>query len=294
MSSSAKSKAVRSKAKSEVSLPPPAAEDLAVSTAPFAPMRGISGIHGPKLSPDSPEEVMRSLIQRHLVSTLARHTGSATPRDWWVATVLALRDTIHERLIATQGVHNAHNVRRVYYFSLEYLMGRLFGTNLLATGLYETARAALGSLGQNFERVRDCEVDMGLGNGGLGRLAACFLDSLATLDYPALGYGIYYEFGLFRQAFVNGHQIEHPDSWTLFGDPWEVVRPEYTQEVQLYGRVENVFDDRGYYRPKWVETRTILGVPRDIPIAGFGTTTVNLLRLWSSKATEDFDLAAFN
>ncbi|MBI5693483.1 MAG: glycogen/starch/alpha-glucan phosphorylase [Verrucomicrobia bacterium] len=257
-------------------------------------MRGVSGIHGPKLSADSPEDVMRSLIQRHLVSTLARHTGSATPRDWWVATVLALRDTIHERLITTQGVHNAHNVRRVYYFSLEYLMGRLFGSNLLATGLSETARAALEGLGQDFERVRDCEVDMGLGNGGLGRLAACFLDSLATLDYPALGYGIYYEFGLFRQAFVNGHQIEHPDSWTIFGDPWEVVRPEYTQEVQLYGRVENVFDDRGYYRPKWVDTRTILGVPHDIPIAGFGTTTVNLLRLWASKATEDFDLAAFN
>ena len=135
---------------------------------------------------------------------------------------------------------------------------------------------------------------MGLGNGGLGRLAACFLDSLATLDYPALGYGIYYEFGLFKQAFVNGHQIEHPDNWMIFGDPWEVVRPEYAQEVRLYGRVENVFDDRGNYRPRWVDTKTILGVPHDIPIAGYGTKTVNLLRLWASKATEDFDLAAFN
>jgi starch phosphorylase len=128
----------------------------------------------------------------------------------------------------------------------------------------------------------------------LGRLAACFLDSLATLDYPALGYGIYYEFGLFKQAFVNGHQVEHPDNWIIFGDPWEIVRPEYTQQVRLYGRVENVFDDRGNYRPRWVDTKTILGVPHDIPIAGFGTTTVNLLRLWASKATEDFDLAAFN
>ncbi len=239
-------------------------------------------------------EVMRALIQRHLVSTLARHAGSATPRDWWVATVLALRDTIHERLIQTQAVHNRENVRRLYYFSLEYLMGRLFGNNLIATGLYDTARAALADLGQDFDVVRESEVDMGLGNGGLGRLAACFLDSLATQDYPALGYGIYYEFGLFRQAFVDGHQVEHPDSWTLFGDPWEVVRPEYTQEVRLYGRVENVFDDRGNYRPRWVDTKTILGVPRDIPVAGFGTMTVNLLRLWASKATEDFDLAAFN
>ncbi|MFM9031125.1 MAG: glycogen/starch/alpha-glucan phosphorylase [Opitutaceae bacterium] len=237
---------------------------------------------------------MRARIERHLVSTLARHAGSATARDWWVATVLALRDTIHERLIRTQGVHNARNVRRGYYMSLEYLMGRMFGNNLLATGLLGTARDALAALGQDFDLVRETEVDMGLGNGGLGRLAACFMDSLATLDYPALGYGIYYEFGLFRQAFRNGHQDEHPDSWTLFGDPWEVVRPEYTHQVRLYGRVENVFDDRGNYRPRWVDTRTVLGVPHDIPIAGYGTGTVNLLRLWASKATEDFDLAAFN
>ena len=135
---------------------------------------------------------------------------------------------------------------------------------------------------------------MGLGNGGLGRLAACFLDSLATQDYPALGYGIYYEFGLFKQSFVDGHQVEAPDNWIIFGSPWEVVRPEYTQEVRLFGRVENVFDDRGNYRPRWVDTKTILGVPHDIPTAGFGTQTVNLLRLWASKSTEDFDLAAFN
>ena len=236
----------------------------------------------------------RALILRHLTSTLARHPASATPRDWWVATALSVRDTIHERMIATQAVHNAQNVRRVYYFSLEYLMGRLFGNNLLATGLLDTANAALTSLGQDFEKIRESEVDMGLGNGGLGRLAACFLDSLATLDYPALGYGIYYEFGLFRQSFVNGHQVEAPDNWIIFGSPWEVVRPEYTQEVRIFGRVENVFDDRGNYRPRWVDTKTILGVPHDIPTAGFGTGTVNLLRLWASKSTEDFDLAAFN
>jgi len=243
---------------------------------------------------DSPEEVLRSLIKRHLISTLARHAGSATPRDWWVATALAVRDTIHERMIATQAVHNADNVRRIYYFSLEYLMGRLFGNNLLATGLLDSAREALESLGQDFEKIRESEGDMGLGNGGLGRLAACFLDSLATLDYPALGYGIYYEFGLFRQSFANGNQVEHPDNWMIFGSPWEVVRPEFTQEVRYFGRVENVFDDRGNYRPRWVDTKTIIGVPHDIPIAGFGTGTVNLLRLWASKSSEDFDLAAFN
>ena len=244
---------------------------------------------------DSPEAIFRSLIKRHLISTLARHEGSATPRDWWVATALAVRDTIHERMIATQAVHNLNNVRRLYYFSLEYLMGRLFGNNLLATDLMDTAKAALESLGQDFDKIREAEVDMGLGNGGLGRLAACFLDSLATLDYPALGYGIYYEFGLFRQAFAaNGSQVEHPDNWILFGDPWEVARPEYTQEVRFYGRIENVFDDHGNYRPRWVDTKTILGVPHDIPTAGYGTGTVNLLRLWASKSSEDFDLAAFN
>ena len=284
------------KAKRPVAAPSAAsAPDFApASTAPFAAPASVSAIHNPHVGEDRPVEVMRSLIQRHLVSTLARHAASATPRDWWVATALAVRDTIHERMIATQAVHNAQNARRIYYFSLEYLMGRLFGNNLIATGMLQTAEAALTSLGQDFEKIRESEVDMGLGNGGLGRLAACFLDSLATLDYPALGYGIYYEFGLFKQEFQNGRQIEHPDNWIIFGSPWEVVRPEYTQEVRIFGRVENVFDDRGNYRPRWVGTKTILGVPHDIPIAGYGTKTVNLLRLWASKSTEDFDLAAFN
>ncbi|HVU22752.1 MAG TPA: glycogen/starch/alpha-glucan phosphorylase [Opitutus sp.] len=243
---------------------------------------------------DAPEVMLQSLILRHMTSTLARHPGAATPRDWWIATALAVRDRIHERMIETQRVHNDENVRRLYYFSMEYLMGRLFESNLLATGMIDEAKMALAALGANFDEVREAEVDMGLGNGGLGRLAACFLDSLTTLDYPALGYGIYYEFGLFKQEFVNGHQVEHPDAWAMFGDPWEVVRPDYTQEVRLYGRVENVFDDRGNSRPRWVGTQTIIGVPHDIPIAGYGTKTVNLLRLWASKASKDFDLAAFN
>lgn len=267
-----------------------AAKPKAPTLAPAEPVSASAG----RRHADAPDVVLRSLILRHLTSTLARHPSTATSRDWWVATALSVRDTIHERLIATQAVHNEQNVRRIYYFSLEYLMGRLFGNNLLATGLLGAAEAALKGLGQDFEKIRESEVDMGLGNGGLGRLAACFLDSLATQDYPALGYGIYYEFGLFKQSFVDGHQVEAPDNWIIFGSPWEVVRPEYTQEVRLFGRVENVFDDRGNYRPRWVDTKTILGVPHDIPTAGFGTQTVNLLRLWASKSTEDFDLAAFN
>ncbi len=243
---------------------------------------------------DSPETVLRSLILRHLKSTVARHEAGATPRDWWVATALAVRDTIHARMIDTQGVHAKKNVRRLYYFSMEYLMGRLFESNLHATEMEGTARKALASLGVDFDEARETELDMGLGNGGLGRLAACFLDSLATQDFPSLGYGIYYEFGLFKQEFVKGKQVEHPDRWRVFGSPWEVVHSDYSQTIPFYGRVEHVFDDRGNSKPRWVDTKSILGVPHDIPIAGYGTKTVNLLRLWSSHATEDFDLAAFN
>jgi starch phosphorylase len=243
---------------------------------------------------NDPVVAMKQSILRHLTYTQARDQGTATPRDWWLATSMAVRDRLLKRLIETQGVHNKQNARRLYYLSLEYLMGRLLENNLYNAGCFAPAVAALEELGVEWEAVRESEVDMGLGNGGLGRLAACFLDSLATLDLPAIGYGINYEFGLFRQDFHNGHQMEHPDSWMLFGTPWEVMHPEYTQEVQLYGEVENVFDDRGDYRARWVKTRTLLGVPHDIPIAGYGTQTVNILRLWTSRATEEFDLAAFN
>jgi len=173
-------------------------------------------------------------------------------------------------------------------------MGRLLESNLHSTGLSETVVAAVRDLGLDFATLRDAEEDMALGNGGLGRLAACFLDSLATHDYPAIGYGIHYEYGLFKQEFVNGQQVEHPDNWIIFGDPWEIVRAEYTQRVQLYGQVEQVSDGSGKARPRWTNTKTLLGVPYDIPIAGYGTTTVNFLRLWASKSTEEFDLATFN
>ena len=237
---------------------------------------------------------MKHSILRHLTYTQARDQGTATVRDWWLATSMAVRDRLLKRLIETQAIHNKQNARRLYYLSLEYLMGRLLENNLHNAGCFASAVAALEELGVDWEAVRESEVDMGLGNGGLGRLAACFLDSLATMDLPAIGYGINYEFGLFRQDFHKGHQMEHPDSWMLFGTPWEVMHPEYTQEVQLYGEVENVFDDCGDYRARWVKTRTLLGVPHDIPIAGYGTQTVNILRLWTSRATEEFDLAAFN
>lgn len=239
-------------------------------------------------------ESLRQSILNHLTFTLARDPDTATRRDWWFATSHAVHDRILRNFIDTMGVHNDRNVRRVYYLSLEYLMGRLLKNNIYNAGLSQTCAEALKGLGINLEDLCAEEDDMGLGNGGLGRLAACFLDSLATLDLPAIGYGIHYEFGLFRQDFENGHQVEHPDAWLRQGNPWEICRPEYTKKVRLYGRVENRVDANGDFKPAWVDTKTILGVPYDIPICGYDTRTVNFLRLWESKASEEFDLTTFN
>lgn len=237
---------------------------------------------------------LKALIQSSLKFTLARDASTATKRDWWLATSKAVQSIIVERMIATQAVHHNQNAKRVYYLSLEFLMGRLFSNNLYAAGVLDDMVHALEELGLDFEELRGEEYDMGLGNGGLGRLAACFLDSLATLDLPAIGYGIHYQYGLFKQEFRNGYQVELPDAWMQYGTPWEIVRPEHTTEVQVYGHVENVFDDRGNYVLKWTGWKKLVGIPYDIPIAGYGTNTVNFLRLWESRAPEEFDFDAFN
>jgi glycogen phosphorylase len=249
---------------------------------------------GPKFSVEGSTHGLKISILNHLKFSLARDIRTARPRDWWLCLCLSVRDRILERFITTQGTHNRHNVRRVYYLSLEYLMGRLLRDALHNTGLYEHAREAIEELGLDFERVVDEEVDMGLGNGGLGRLAACFLDSLATLDYPAVGYGIHYEYGLFKQTFVNGRQFELPDNWLRFGNPWQIVRPEYRVEVPLYGSVESRFDSKGDWKPVWVPGSKLLGIPWDIPIPGYGAGTVNFLRLWESRAQHEFDFQTFN
>ncbi len=243
---------------------------------------------------DNSVESMKKDILHQLKFHLAHDPQSATKRDWWLATAKAVQERIVERMLATQAVHNQQDVRRVYYLSLEFLMGRLYSNSLYNAGIFDQTAQALSELGLDMEELRGEEYDMGLGNGGLGRLAACFLDSLATLDYPAVGYGIHYEFGLFRQEFSKGHQIELPDDWMRFGTPWEIVRPEFTQAIQLYGHVENVFDDKGNYVPRWVNTTKIIGVPYDIPIPGYGTNTVNFLRLWESRPSEKINLEAFN
>ncbi|MEM7792135.1 MAG: glycogen/starch/alpha-glucan phosphorylase [Verrucomicrobiota bacterium] len=239
-------------------------------------------------------DAMKASILNHIRFTLARHPEGATKDEWWTATSLAVRDRLLDRFMKTQDVHVKKKVRRAYYLSLEYLMGRLLINNLHNAGIFTQTRDALIDLGQDFDAITAEEADMGLGNGGLGRLAACFIDSLATLDLPAIGYGIHYEFGLFRQEFVDGYQIEHPDVWQEKGCPWEVMRPNYAQQVQLYGRVEHQMDDKGVFKPVWKDYRTLEGVPFDIAIVGYGGETVNFLRLWDSRASKEFDLNLFN
>ncbi|MCG8525811.1 MAG: glycogen/starch/alpha-glucan phosphorylase [Opitutales bacterium] len=237
---------------------------------------------------------LKDAILWHLKFTLARDTKTATNRDWWISVCEAVEDEVLSRFGETMKVQNDNDSRRVYYLSLEYLMGRLLQNNMINCGIFEDVKNALGKLDLNWEDICEEELDMGLGNGGLGRLAACFLDSLATLDIPAVGYGIHYQFGLFKQKFVDGHQVERPDNWRQFGNPWEIVRPEYSQEVRVYGHVEHGYDNLGDYRPKWVGGRVISGVPYDVPICGYGGKTVNFLRLWEAKSSQEFDLDAFN
>lgn len=239
---------------------------------------------------------VKTSIQNHLKFSLARDEHTATTRDWWIATCMAVQDRILERFMTTMDKQVNSNSRRVYYLSLEYLMGRMMENNLVNAGLYEITEKALSELGLglNITDLFDQEPDMGLGNGGLGRLAACFLDSLATLEYPAVGYGIRYEFGLFKQCFENEEQRELPDNWLRVGCPWEIERPEYVKKVKFFGRVETKFSESGDPYPEWVDTQEITGMPYDVPICGYGANTVNFLRLWQSKASEEFNLDLFN
>lgn len=247
-----------------------------------------------ELLPISQTEEMKYSILRHLKYGMARDRWTATKKEWWHSIAHATQERLIVRMMATQAEHARTKTKRVYYLSLEFLMGRLLGNNILNAGLYDESQRALHDLGLDLEDLRREEYDMALGNGGLGRLAACFLDSLATLNLPAVGYGIHYEFGLFKQEFHNGYQVELPDEWLRYGSSWQIVRPEYIQKIQVMGRVENIFDDNGTYRSKWLDTQTIVGVPFDIPICGFSGETVNFLRLWESHAEDEFDFGTFN
>ena len=238
-------------------------------------------------------EALREDFERHLRRTLAKDRYTATDRDRYFALALTVRDRLIERWIATQQTHHKKNVKRIYYLSLEFLIGRLLGNNVINLKLEDSCRAAMADLGLAWEPLRDREVDAGLGNGGLGRLAACFLDSMSTLGLPAIGYGLRYDFGIFNQKIVNGYQVEQPDEWLKLGYPWEIAHPEFSFPVQFEGRVEVISGPRGR-EWRWVDTKSVVGMPYDLPVVGYGGNTVNTLRLWSAKAAEEFDLDDFN
>lgn len=233
-------------------------------------------------------------IQHHLKYTRCKNWGSATDFDKYLSLAYAIRDLAVDKMIATQGTYQVQDVKRVYYLSMEFLMGRLLANNIIALGANTATGQALKELSLDFESLCHSETDAGLGNGGLGRLAACFLDSMATLEMPAYGYGLRYEHGMFRQELENGWQRERPDDWLKYGYPWEMIRPEYTIPVLVYGRIENVHGAGGTVNPVWVDWQLFEGVPYDIPIIGYQVNTVNFLRLWSSRASEGFRLDVFN
>jgi starch phosphorylase len=237
---------------------------------------------------------LRRAFADHLQFAQAKDEHTATALDRFFAVAYAVRDRMMRRWIQTQQAYYKSDAKRVYYLSLEFLLGRALENNLLNLGLLEPMREALSTLGLELSELVGQEPDAGLGNGGLGRLAACFLDSMATLALPAYGYGIRYEFGIFDQEIRNGYQVERPEEWLRFGNPWEIPRPEYEVSVHFYGRTERRLDDGGKPHVKWVDTRRVLGMPHDTPIAGFGNNTVNTLRLWRARASEEFDLADFN
>lgn len=236
----------------------------------------------------------KAAVVKHLHCTLGTDENKANNHAWWKATCAAMQEHVLEGLRKTQKTHYLNDTRAVHYFSAEFLMGRLLSNNLQNFGLFEVASGALKELGVELTDIMEQEPDMALGNGGLGRLAACFIDSLATMELPAIGYGIHYEHGLFRQEIKSGAQIERPDSWRDYGNPWEICRPESIQEVSLFGYVETKYGENGRVLKEWHPGSIVKGVPWDIPVVGYEDKTVNVLRLWQSEASDYFNWDVFN
>jgi starch phosphorylase len=229
-----------------------------------------------------------------LFCTLGRVPSSATPHDLYTALALAIRDRVLKLGVQTLETYHKRDVRMVAYLSAEYLPGPHLANNLVNLGIWEQACKAVAELGCDLEFLRQQEEEPGLGNGGLGRLASCFMDSLASLEIPAVGYGLRYEFGIFDQTIRDGWQVEITDKWLRYGNPWEVVRPELTFEVKLGGHTESWTDDQGRYRVRWVPQHVVQGIAYDTPIPGYRVSTCNRMRLWKAEAIESFDFAAFN
>ncbi|MGQ9642778.1 MAG: glycogen/starch/alpha-glucan phosphorylase [Ignavibacterium sp.] len=230
----------------------------------------------------------------HLEFTLVKDRITVTKDDAYYALSLAVRDRMVRRWLRTQREYHIKDPKRVYYLSLEYLMGRLLGNALINLDYYEECRELLKKDGYNLEEIKEYEHDMGLGNGGLGRLAACYLDSMATLQLPAFGYGIRYEYGIFSQEIENGYQVEYADYWLKNGNPWDILRRSLQYRVKFYGRVEKKVYPDGTYYFDWVDTDDVLAVAYDVPIPGYKVKNVNNLRLWQAKAVSDFEFSDFN
>jgi len=253
----------------------------------------VSSVAGTTIDPRR----LREAIQRRVLYSLGKRWQDLGSHDLFMAVSLATRDLLIERMIETEARVEAARAKRVYYLSLEFLIGRALANNLHNLGIYQECRQALEELGVDLEEVRETEHDAALGNGGLGRLAACFLDSLATLGLPGYGYGINYDYGLFRQVLQGGWQRERPDSWRRLGTPWLIERPDEACLVPVYGRLEQdsyASQPNEPRRSRWVDYHVLVGVPNDMPIVGYGGRTVNFLRLYSARSSDEFDMQVFN
>ena len=238
-------------------------------------------------------DLQRSFL-RHLQYTLVKDKYSATKADLYLALSYAVRDMLAERWLDTQQSYYNNDAKRVYYISMEFLMGRTLNNSLINLGMRDAWEHALNELGIVIDDLAGMEWDAGLGNGGLGRLAACFLDSMATMALPAYGYGIRYEYGMFYQRIVDGGQFEVPDNWLRYGNPWEFGRQEHLHKIQYHGRVVDYIGENGDTCFSWVDTHDVMALAYDVPIPGYGNDTVNTMRLWSAKSTRDFELTSFN
>ncbi len=237
---------------------------------------------------------IRKGFLNNLEYSLGKDKFSLTQYDQFLSLSYAIRERLIERWIASRQQHHTNNVKRIYYLSMEFLLGRLLADNVMNLKLIDETEEAVKELGLSLEDMLDQEHDAGLGNGGLGRLAACYLESMATLQLPAVGYGIRYDFGIFNQKIVNGNQHETPEFWLQYRNPWEIERPEYKVTIKYYGKTMHYNDQVGHSRIAWIDTEDIIALPYDIPIPGYGVNNVNTLRLWSARAAEEFKLEFFN
>jgi len=246
----------------------------------------------PKLGLDKKDFI--NDFKRYYSHRLGRDENCRSPHYAYEALSLAISDRLVERWKDTYNTYRETDCKKVYYLSMEFLMGRSLSNAMLNLGVTDEVSEAMYDLGLEIEELFDSEPDAGLGNGGLGRLAACFIDSCATLQLPVTGYGLRYEYGMFSQVIIDGEQVERPDHWLKNGNVWEIERPEYTHRIKFGGRVEESINEHGVKRRAWVDTNDILAVPYDNPIPGYQNGTVNTLRLWKATATEEFNLAEFN